>query len=79
MSSDSIQRIRFKDECLEDILRVVNAEAPTLQIQVASSVLNKRKLTIEFENNSPETVAELICWALSLKYSREGDKLILSE
>nr|WP_286079285.1 FecR domain-containing protein [Bacteroides intestinalis] len=73
------KNIRFKDECLEDILRVVNAEAPTLQIQVASSVLNKRKLTIEFENNSPETVAELICWALSLKYSREGDKLILSE
>lgn len=54
------KNIRFKDECLEDILRVVNAEAPTLQIQVASSVLNKRKLTIEFENNSPETVAELI-------------------
>ena len=73
------KNIRFKDECLEDILRVVNAEAPTLQIQAASSVLNKRKLTIEFENNSPETVAELICWALSLKCSREGDKLILSE
>ena len=73
------KNIRFTDECLEDILRVVNAEAPTLQIQVASSVLNKRKLTIEFENNSPETVAELICWALSLKCSREGDKLILSE
>ena len=73
------KNIRFKDECLEDILRVVNAEAPTLQIQAASSVLNKRKLTIEFENNSPETVAELICWALSLKCSREGDKLILFE
>ena len=73
------KNIRFKDECLEDILRVVNAEAPTLQIQAASSVLNRRKLTIEFENNSPETVAELICWALSLKCSREGDKLILSE
>lgn len=73
------KNIRFKDECLEDVLRVVNAEAPTLQIQAASSALNKRRLTIEFENNSPETVAELICWALSLKCSREGDKLILSE
>ena len=73
------KNIRFKDECLEDILRVVNAEASALQIQTASPVLSKRKLTIEFENNSPETVAELICWALSLKCSREGDKLILSE
>ena len=73
------KNIRFKDECLEDILRVVNAEASALQIQTASPVLSKRKLTIEFENKSPETVAELICWALSLKCSREGDKLILSE
>ena len=73
------KNIRFKDECLEDILRVVNAEASALQIQTASPVLSKRKLTIEFENNSPETVAELICWALSLKCSREGDKLILSQ
>ena len=73
------KNIRFKDECLEDILRVVNAEASALQIQTASPVLSKRKLTIEFENNSPETVAELICWALSLKCSRESDKLILSE
>lgn len=80
--SDAVKitkNIRFKDECLEDILRVVNAEASALQIQTASPVLSKRKLTIEFENNSPETVAELICWALSLKCSREGDKLILSE
>lgn len=73
------KNIRFKDEYLEDILRVVNEEASDWQIQTASQALGKRKLTIEFENNSPETVAELISWALSLKCSRQGDKLILSE
>ncbi|WP_373126706.1 FecR family protein [Bacteroides sp. HPS0048] len=73
------KNIRFKDESLEDILRVVNAENSALQIQTGSLDLGKRKLTIEFLDNSPDTVAELICWALNLKYTREGDKLILSE
>lgn len=74
-----VKYIRFKDECLEDILRVVNEETSSLQIQTASQALGKRRLTIEFENNSPETVAELISWALSLKCLRQGDKLILSD
>ncbi len=73
------KNIRFKDESLEDILRVVNAENSALQIQTGSLDLGKRKLTIEFLDNSPDTVAELICWALNKKCTREGDKLILSE
>ena len=73
------KNIRFKDESLEDILRVVNAENSALQIQTGSLDLGKRKLTIEFLDNSPDTVAELICWALNLKCTREGDKMILSE
>lgn len=74
------KNMRFKDECLEDILRVINATGnAALQIQVNSPALAKRKLTIEFSDNAPEMVAELICWALNSKCSREGDKLILSE
>lgn len=73
------RNIRFKDECLENILRIVNADASALRIQAGSPELGKRKLTIEFADSSPQTVAELICWALSLKCTREGDKLILSE
>ena len=76
MSSDRYKEYTLcRDAMLEDILRVVNAEASALQIQTASPVLSKRKLTIEFENNSPETVAELICWALSLKCSCQGDNM----
>lgn len=73
------KNMRFKDECLEDILRVINAENTELQILVNSPTLAKRKLTIEFSDNSPEMVSELICWALNSKCSREGNKLILSE
>ena len=73
------RNIRFKDECLEDILRVVNDENSALRLQVGSPALNRRRLTIEFSDSSPEMVAELICYALGLKCSREDGKLILSE
>ena len=73
------RNIRFKDECLEDILRVVNDENSALRLQVGSPALNRRRLTIEFSDSSHEVVAELICYALGLKCSREDGKLILSE
>lgn len=73
------KNIRFKDECLEDILRVVNAEASVLQIQTGSPELGKRRLTIEFQDSSPEMAAELIGYALGLKCSREDNKLVLYE
>lgn len=82
-SSGSFNRytknIRFKDECLEDVLRVLNRESPDLKIETASPVLGKRKLTVEFSNHSPESVAELIGWTFNLKCTRQGNKLILSE
>ncbi|MCI1647303.1 MAG: FecR domain-containing protein [Bacteroides sp.] len=71
--------IRFKDECLDNILRVVNKETPSLQIQTDSPVLGQRRLTVEFSERSPETVAELICLALKLKCMHQGNKLVLSE
>lgn len=73
------ENIRFKDESLENVLRVLNMATPLLKVQTASADLGKRKLTVEFSGNSPESAAELICLALNLKCNREGDKLILSE
>ena len=73
------KNIRFKDESLEDVLRVINMESTDWQIQTASSALNEKRLTVEFSNNSPESVAQLICWTFNLKCAREGNKLILSE
>lgn len=73
------KNIRFKDECLEDVLRVVNMESSGRHIETHSPALGKKRLTVEFSDNSPESVAELICWTFNLKCTREGDKLILSE
>ena len=71
--------IRFKDECLEDVLRAINKESAGCQIETASPALGRRRLTVEFSNNSPESVTELICWTFNLKCTRQGNRLILSE
>lgn len=82
-SSDTFDRytknIRFKDEALENVLRVINRESSDWKIETNSAALNKKRLTVEFSNNSPESVAELICWTFKLNYFRQGNKLILSE
>lgn len=72
------EQIRFKDERLEDILHIINLTSPNLQLQ-ASPELGKRMLTVSFSNNTPEDMAELICLALHLKYTKENNRLVLSE
>lgn len=73
------RNIRFKDESLENVLRIVNRESSGWQIETNSPSLNKKRLTVEFSDNSPDTVAELICWTFNLQCIREGNKFILSE
>ena len=53
--------------------------AGSSQIRVAAPALEKRKLTVEFSNESPETVATLIAYALNLKCTRQGDTFMLTE
>ena len=74
-----LKHVCFKDESLGHILKVMNMNAGSSQIRVASPALEKRKLTVEFSNESPETVATLIAYALNLKCTRQGDTFILTE
>lgn len=76
--SDYTRNIRFKDASLADILRVINLREPEIQIQ-ASPELGERKLTVSFSNDSPETIVQLICMALNVKYSLEKNVFILFE
>lgn len=68
--------IRFKDERLSNILRIINLNSPELQLQ-ASPELADRTLTVTFSNNTPEVMAELICLALNIKCTRENNVLTL--
>ena len=64
--------MRFKDESLMNILRVINMHSSGLQLKTSPS-LGERRLTVAFSGEAPESMAELICLAMNLKYTREGD------
>ncbi|MBC8617447.1 FecR domain-containing protein [Parabacteroides faecis] len=73
-----VRQIRFKDERLADILRVINLNAEDISLKTTPE-LESRTLTVTFADNSPETMAELICFALDLKCTRENNVITLHE
>ncbi len=69
---------QFKDERLGDILHVINLEYPMMPLK-ATADLEDRRLTVSFYNNSPATMAELICAALKLKCTQQNNIWMISE
>ena len=76
--SDYTRRIQFKDERLGDILHVINLEYPMMPLKTTADLENRR-LTVSFYNNSPATMAELICAALKLKCTQQNNIWMISE
>ena len=73
------KHIRFKDETLANVLKVMNLNAGESQILVASSSLGERRLTVEFSDESPEVVAHLIAGALGVECVRQENAFLLKE
>lgn len=76
--SDYTRRIQFKDERLGDILHIINLEYPKMPLKTTTDLENRR-LTVSFYNNSPATMAELICAALKLKCTQQNNIWMISE
>lgn len=72
------QSIRFKDESLGNILRIINMNDAGPKLQTTPD-LESRRLTVTFSNNTPESMAELICQALNLRCTWDKNVLNLSE
>jgi len=70
------KRIRFKDEKLGNILRVINLQNPDTRLETTPELWN-RTLTVTFFNDTPEAMAELICLALDLKKTRQDNMILL--
>ena len=70
------KRIRFKDEKLGNILRVINLQNPDIRLETTPELWN-RTLTVTFFNDTPEAMAELICLALDLKKTRQDNMILL--
>lgn len=73
-----VRQIRFKDERLADILRIINLNTGDIRFQTTPE-LEDRQLTVTFSDNSPESMAELICFALNLKCTRDKNVITLHE
>lgn len=71
------ERIQFKDETLANIVRVINRMS-SQQVQLSSSELENRRLTVSFYDNSPAAMTELICLALGLTSEQKEDTLVIS-
>jgi ferric-dicitrate binding protein FerR (iron transport regulator) len=73
-----IERIRFKDETLGNILRVINRNESGLLLQTTSSLEN-RQLTATFDNEGPEAIAGLICAVFNLQWRKENNVVLIFE
>ncbi|GHU09760.1 anti-sigma factor [Alphaproteobacteria bacterium] len=71
------ERIRFKGEKLTNILRVINNRGGNLSLQT-TPVLENREITVTFaDNDTPESIAELICTAFHLKCNKQANDILL--
>ena len=69
-------KLCFKDEKLDNIVHAINAiyHSPAI---VTEESLKDRILTVTFDNNSVETMTELICLALNLEQIHKQDTIFI--
>lgn len=72
------RRMHFKDESLHSIFKVLNRNFNTT-FTAANPEISNRKLTVTFDNETVETMTELICLSLNLKSIIKNDSIVLSE
>ena len=75
---DYTEKIRFKDETLADVADVLNKSDDDLKIKVSPEIGGK-SLTVTFSDEPVSKKAELICLALNLNLTRQGNTLLISE
>lgn len=69
--------MRFKDERLGDILRILNQESPDIQFRTTPE-LEDMMLTVTFGNETAEERAILICTYYALRYTYENNILLIA-
>jgi transmembrane sensor len=72
------QRMHFKDEPLQHIIQVLNQNFNT-NFVLADNETGKHKLTVTFNNETAETMNELICVTLNLKSKTINGSVVFFE
>ncbi len=65
-----LRHIHFKDQHLSDVARIINENTDSVQLKIDPS-LGERQITITFQNDSPETMARIICTVMNLQFNRQ--------
>ena len=72
------QRMHFKDESLQNIISVLNRNFNTTFV-IREKAVGNRKMTVTFNNETVETMTNLICQALNLKSQTINGSVVLFE
>lgn len=72
------QRMHFKDEALANIITVLNRNYNT-NFVLAEDEIGMHRMTVTFQDESPETITELICVTLNLRSQTIHGAVVLSE
>jgi ferric-dicitrate binding protein FerR (iron transport regulator) len=72
------EKIRFKDERLADITRIINTHSNLISIEVDAEQGNRR-LNFDYAGETPQEVAQLICLALNLNYAEQQDCIYITK
>lgn len=72
-----LQHIHFKDQPLSNIIRILNERSHPQTLKLDPKLAN-RLLTVTFFNESPESIALLICKALNLRYLQQPEAIYIT-
>lgn len=72
------KRMHFKDEMLQNIIIVLNRNFNTTFV-LADKEIGKHRLTVTFDNETAETMTDLICLTLNLQSQTIDGAIILSK
>jgi len=73
-----LRHIHFKDQALADIVRIINENTDSVQLKV-SPELGGRLVTITFQDNTAEDMAQIICLGFDLKLTKQQNILYINQ
>ena len=71
-----LRHVHFKDQTLADIIRIINDNTDSVQLKIAPEV-GDRRITITFQNNTAEDVAQIISLAFNLELTKQQNVLYI--
>ncbi|MDR0825494.1 MAG: FecR family protein [Prevotella sp.] len=73
-----LKRVHFKDQRLADVVKIINANSDSIRLKIVPE-LEDRLLTVTFSDDTPYTMAQLICLALNLQYTQQQNTIFISQ